>query len=241
MVALQGPLIHRLELETAASLADLTEFYGEALGLRIRDRTSDCLTIVAGQTELVFCRAKESGAAPFYHFAFNIPQNKIELARAWQLERTPLELPPPNLRDARLPDDIVHFRHWDAHSVFFWDPGGNFVEYIARHTMANGSAGDFSSRDILYASEIGLATDDTSALAQTLMESFDLDTYGSGSAAFHAVGDEQGLLIAMRRGRQMGWQNGRPIEPAKVDVEVSSIRQAKHVFAEYPYTVGATP
>ena len=51
---------------------------------------------------------------------------------------------PERNRAAGLPPDIVDYSHWNAHSIFFLDPGGNVVEYIARHDLKNGAPGAFS-------------------------------------------------------------------------------------------------
>lgn len=233
------PRLKRLELATAAPLAEMRRFYGEFLGLPILDESRDRLTVAGGETPITFVPAPEGFPDPFYHFAFNIPENKILTARDWQLERTPIEAPGPNLQDPDMPPEVVHFRHWDAHSIFFWDPGGNIVEYIARHTLDNPAPGEFSSRDILYASEIAFVTDDTAALADQLCDGFALDPYGDGGDAFRAVGDELGLLLVMLRGRQMGWANGRPIDVAPAKVEIRAERSAELQPEPYPYQVGS--
>ena len=218
----------------------MKRFYGELLGLSVLEDGSDRLTIAGGETRLTFLPSTDGDSAPFYHFAFNIPENKILAARAWQLERTSLEPPGADLRDPEMPPDVVVYRHWDAHSIFFWDPGGNFVEYIARHTLDNGSTGDFSPRDILYASEIALVSDDTADLAGRLRERFGLEPYGRGSDVFRAMGDELGLLIVMRRGRQMGWARARPIDVAPVDVSIAGATGAELRMDGLPYRIEAS-
>lgn len=112
--------IARLRLETAAPLSQMGEFYGRLLGLDVLDEGSAGLSIEAGESQIHFVPAESGGvAAPFYHFAFNIPQNKLLAAREWQRQRTPLIAPDAGLRDPRFPDDVVHFVNWNAHSVFF--------------------------------------------------------------------------------------------------------------------------
>ncbi len=127
-----GHRILSLELLSAAPLATMRDFYQRLLGLRVVDDQPERLTIAAGETTLTFVNAEPDDGKPFYHFAFNIPENKIEAASNWQRERTPLLPIPPRLQDSRYPNDVVNYAHWNAHSVFFFDPAGNVVEYIAR-------------------------------------------------------------------------------------------------------------
>src|SRR5207249_7567926 len=130
---------------------------------------------------------------PFYHFAFNIPENKVLAAHRWQKKRTPLLPIPKTLRDPGYPDEVVNY-HWNAHSIFFFDPSSNVVEYIARHDLKNGAPGGFASQDILYASEIGLIVDDVPATASKLKDIVVLNQDKGGSYQFTALGVERGLL-----------------------------------------------
>ena len=76
---------------------------------------------------------------------------------------------------------MVDFSHWNAHSVFFYDPAGNVVEYIARHDLKNAAPGGFGSADILYASEIAWIVDDVAATASTLKKVVGIDQYRGAS------------------------------------------------------------
>ena len=103
-----GPRILALRLLTAAPLAEMRAFYHDRLGLAVLAHTETELTIAGGKTPITFVRADPDQGRPFYHFAFNIPQNKVMGARAWQLEqsqRKGLEPAPdsPFLRRAQLP------------------------------------------------------------------------------------------------------------------------------------------
>ena len=154
--------IRALRLQTAAPLDAMRGFYGDTLGMRVLSRTQDELTVAGGTTTITFV-ATDRGA-PFYHFAFNIPERKILAAREWQRQHTPLFKTPRRQIDSGYPDDVRHFRSWNAHSVFFFDPAENVVEHIARHDLPStndlGSPGDaFTPEDILYASEIAFASD----------------------------------------------------------------------------------
>ena len=137
-------------------------FYGKTLDLRIMDEGADRFSVEAGETRLTFIAGTDvaGGRGPFYHFAFNIPENKILPALEWQKARTPLLAIPERNRAAGYPIDVVDYRHWNAHSIFFLDPAGNVLEYIARHDLKNGNTAKFDWADLLYISEIGLVVDD---------------------------------------------------------------------------------
>src|SRR5690606_32649521 len=110
---------------------------------------------------------------------------------------------------------------WNAHSVFFFDPAGNVVEYIARHDLANAAPGDFGVDDILYASEIAFVVDDVPGAAETLAEAAGAGLYRGSSDQFAAVGDELGLLLVMKRGRVISFDS-----PERKAVDVFPSRAA---------------
>lgn len=219
--------IFALRLLTGAPLEEMAAFYGGKLGLPIETSEAGHLRVTAGATQITFVAVSESQGSPFYHFAFNIPENKILAARAWQLERSQLFITPETLRDSRYPDDVRHFRSWNAHSVFFWDPAGNVVEYIARHDLGNPAAGPFTSRDILYASEIAFVSDDVPRAASGLEAALAWPQYRSASDAFHASGDESGLLLLFKRGRELGDALRDRPAPADVFATQATIRGSK--------------
>lgn len=174
---------------------ELRRFYEEALELPVT-LDSDKLTVEAGTTRLIFSATDHpADREPFYHYAFNIPENKIEAARQWQKERTPL------LR--RGEKEVIHFSRVNAHSVYFNDPAGNIVEYIARHDLKNAATGKFSSKDILYASEIGLVVDDVPQTVREIKDSLGFEFFKGGyrSDSFTPVGDAHALLILVKRNR----------------------------------------
>src|SRR5262249_6039465 len=64
-------------------LAELRAFYREKLHFPIMEETGDSVTFQAGATALTFVRTPEEHSRPFYHFAFNIPENKLPAAKEW--------------------------------------------------------------------------------------------------------------------------------------------------------------
>jgi catechol-2,3-dioxygenase len=237
-----GARIAGLRLLTSTALAKIRDFYHQTLGLPVLKEAAEQLTIGAGGTRITFVFEERADAAPFYHFAFNIPENKLPAARLWQLERTPLMRPIAELRDPQFPDDVVHFKNWNAHSVFFCDPAGNVLEFIARHDLNNAQTGTFASSDILYASEIGLIVDDVPAAAADLTRSLDLPQYRQGSDAFMALGDERGLLLVMKRGRVLSPNTADKDKAAGVfatAIEMSGRNSVDYRVAGFPYELSA--
>src|SRR5262245_28456407 len=86
----KSPRIVSLSLLSSASLMHMKAFYHGLLGLDLIEEKPDSLTIAAGTTRLTFLPSRLQDEKPFYHFAFNIPENKIRSAWAWQKERTAL-------------------------------------------------------------------------------------------------------------------------------------------------------
>src|SRR5262245_58107489 len=189
--------ILRLRLQTA-KLADLRRFYTQVLEFPIIDESKDLITFRAGATEITFTAADRGD--PFYHVAFNIPENKLAASKKWLAPRTEI---------LKRPDgtDEYHFTSWNAHAIYFLDPAGNILEFIARHNLRNASDGDFSARDILHASEIALVVDDVNAAVKSAHDQLGLDVFaGSRSDQFAAVGDDHRLLIIAKRNRP--WNAG---------------------------------
>ncbi|ANM32357.1 hypothetical protein ABI59_19080 [Acidobacteria bacterium Mor1] len=195
----------------------MADFYAGVLEFEVLERSRRHLTVAAGETRLRYDYQPAESGSPFYHVAFNIPENKILSARDWQLERTELD---PNPNAPRHPDhpDIVHFAQWDAHAVFFRDPAGNILEHIARHTLDNAAAGPFTSRDISCCSEIALVldADDLRPEADRLGAAIGLPRYRNSSAQFVALGDENGLVLVMKKGVSL--RGDADIYPTEVEL-----------------------
>ena len=139
-----SPGIISLVLQTS-KLADQRRFYTGRLGLPVIAETADSVTLGAGATRLTFTAVATGD--PFYHFAFNIPENTLGTAKESLAHRDP---PIPLIKK---PDggDEYHFESWNAHAVYFLDPAGNIVEFIARHNLGNASvdAEVFDPRNML--------------------------------------------------------------------------------------------
>jgi catechol 2,3-dioxygenase-like lactoylglutathione lyase family enzyme len=241
LASVRPPRTHRLaqcELRTGASLDAMRAFYGDRLGLPIAQEGTS-LAIRAGDTRILFVH-DPAGGQPFYHFAFNIPENKIRQARDWQLERSALLPIPERNRASGYPPEVVDYSHWNAHSIFFLDPAGNVVEYIARHDLKNADNSAFSWTDILYASEIALVVDDVEAEAARLATVADVTQYKGATDQFTAMGDEYGLLLVMKRGRVVDFTSNphNGVRVYRTGVTVRGPKTTTYTFADYPYQLG---
>jgi catechol-2,3-dioxygenase len=184
--------IHELRLPTTHLDAQLA-FYRDVMSLPVVASGAGHFAVQAGATRLIF--TTEGEAAPVYHFAFNVPRNGFPSACAWIEARVPL------IADAK-GATTWHSDGWNADMLYFYDPAGNIVEFIARQTLDYERPTPFSSADIQCISEIGWAVDDVRATVTHLSARLRIPTYdGEGSDSFSALGDEHGLLILVRKGR----------------------------------------
>lgn len=176
-------------LETA-QLAEMKDFYNGTLGLALLEEEENSFAVQAGATKLCFVRGEGN---PFYHFAFNIPENKIEEAIKWLDGRVKL------LEEEG--ETLVFFPHWNAHSIYFLDPAGNIVEFISRHNLANRREGAFTSQDILCVSEIGMPVDDVMDTIEKMQTVLQLPVWREPTSQFAPLGGEDGLFILVAIGR----------------------------------------
>jgi catechol-2,3-dioxygenase len=209
----------------AADLKAQQRFYHQTLGCPVVREGAEQITIQAGGTRLIFRQARPEQGRPMYHFAFNIPENKLDLARRWLHERTPVIV-----KDGR---EVFHYPSWNAHSVYFYDPAGNIVEFIARHNLANATPGPFSQREILYASEIGLVVDDLEREVAALRSRLGLDVYRTGAPDLVPVGDEHRLLIVVLRGRK--WFQTTPATVHPTAAKLAGKPPTQYQVAGFPY------
>ncbi|WP_085505155.1 hypothetical protein [Thalassobacillus devorans] len=67
-------------------------------------------------------------------------------------------------------EDEADFSHIQAHSLYFYDPAGNVVEFISRHSTAEKSEEPFSSKSILNISEMSLTVEGAIKTGRKLIE-----------------------------------------------------------------------
>jgi catechol-2,3-dioxygenase len=217
----------------APDLAAQKSFYRDTLGLPVVRDSEEELTIGAGTTRLSFRGARPADGSPIYHFAFNIPENKLPAAQEWLAARTPLIV-----KEGR---KVFHFPTWNAHSIYFHDAAGNIGELIARHDLDNAAPGPFAVEDVLYASEIGLVVDDVPGTVEALDTHLGLPVYRAGTSTLVPVGDEHRLLIVVRRGHV--WLPTRNTEAAvfPIEAELAAARPATYTLPGYPFALTLSP
>ena len=230
-------LLREIHLTTKTSLDEMVDFYNGGFGFDVMLETEFKIGFQIGLTQVYFSKVNVVNA-PHYHIAFNIPENKIQHAESWHLKNYSIIQPPEHLLDQpNYSENIVYFRHWDAHSIFFYDPAGNLLEYIARHTLNNPStSSSFSPTDILYASEIGFVVKDVNTWRDKLMANSSLTAYANQSNSFGALGDEHGLVLLFSDQGRAVFNRGRKRDIYKTQVRLrANSNMAKGVFASYPY------
>ena len=143
----------------------------------------------------------EPGPAVCSHFAVNVPPQRFEEAVAWARDRV------------ELVDDDVPFSAWRARSAYFFDPGGNIVELIARERAPGEDL-------FLEISEVGLPVTDVGAAVEWLESELGLPHFSGNRRDFSAVGDDRGLFIVVPVGRPwLFTEEPAPDVPVRVTIE----------------------
>lgn len=223
------PRLLHMELQ-ANKLDELRSFYRKKLGLTISADTSDGFTMKTGPSTIQY-KAAPPQTEPFYHFAFNIPENQFAEAKTWLSKRVPL------LIDSSTGKDEVYFAAWNAHAIYFRDPAGNIGELIARHPLKNGTTTAFSEQSLLCVSEIGLVGGDSKNLGTEVARKLDWPKSGSDMAF---VGDGMGYLIIAPTGRLWLPDRIQKAAIAPVQVKVNQSLKEPVEWPQLPYVIRGT-
>lgn len=190
-------LFKEIRLKTK-HLSELYEFYGDILELNTSYSDEKSITVIAGKTRLIFEDTIDS-KNPFYHFAFNIPNNKFDEAMEWISNKTPL------LWLEEYNGYIADFVNWKAKSFYFKDPAGNILEMITRFELGDNIDEAFSGRHIRNISEIGFVyeVDNFDSNVQQLLTTYPLVYFKKQPPLphFRAIGDDEGLFIIVPKER----------------------------------------
>lgn len=192
--------IHRLRL-TCTDIASMVAFYEGLLGFALVSRTAEQVVFQCGASVLEFV----VGDPAYYHYAFNIAPDLLEQAADWLVARG-ISLQP--FEGNR----VVPFPNWDAQAVYFYDPAGNILEFIARNRIPASGKIAFGIADVIGISEIGFASfahDETVAALRDL----GIPPFGSSTAIFSALGDDHGLFILVDAARKAWIPNMEPALP----------------------------
>jgi catechol-2,3-dioxygenase len=147
-------------------------------------------------------RLRFAGGPPVCsHFAINVAPQRFEEAVSWARER------------AELVEDDVPFDAWRARSAYFFDPGGNIVELIARERAPGEEL-------FLEISEVGLPVADVGTAVDWLESELGLPYFSGNRRDFAAVGDDRGLFIVVPVGRPWLFTDvPAPDAPLRVAIE----------------------
>jgi len=208
--------ITELQLQTNC-LSSQKEFYNKTLGLNILNFNDGSFSVNIGSSTLVF---QETTLKTYYHFAVNIPENKIKEAIAWLCPRVaPIE---------HEGSPLINFKNWNAHSVYFFDAGGNIVELIARHNLDNSTDKLFGQSHFLCISEVGMPVQNVALFCSLIEIKLKEKLWSGNTETFAAVGDENGLFIIVTEKR-----NWFPTEiqsrsfPAKTKISSPQVKGAE--------------
>lgn len=203
----------KIQIQTP-NIQQTTAFYQDILELPIIEKTVDSVSIQAGNSILKF--VEQPSFKSIYHFAFNIPENKLDEAIKWCRNKTDLIV----IEDENV---ITNFENWNAHAIYFYDNNGNLLEFIARHDLHNSETETFSSKCILNISEIGIVNENPLELGNELISKYDLNFFSknTNSEAFAAIGDDEGLLIIVRPNRNW-YPTQTPSESNKTEVRLQN-------------------
>ncbi|RVT72253.1 VOC family protein [Flavobacterium sufflavum] len=182
-----------LELLTA-DIEGTTAFYHKKMGLAILSTNKSSVSFAAGSTKLTFRYSKNTRAV--YHFAFDIPNNKLfEAFDYMEKEVAILDVIPP--------EKIADFYNWDAKSFYFYDNNGNVVEFIARYCLNNESDAAFDGASIVSVSEIGFVAKDVSVFSEELFAKYTLSVFSKQPKLekFVVLGTDTGLFILSAENR----------------------------------------
>ena len=100
------------------------QFYSETLGLTLTSTSETHFSLSIGLTTLTF---EENTNSTPYHFAINIPSNKLNEALNWLKKRI-------NVLSYE-GVEIHRFEDWNANAIYFYDADKNIVEFIGRHNL----------------------------------------------------------------------------------------------------------
>jgi hypothetical protein len=194
----------------------LSNFYSSVLELSVKHDHEKKIFFQVGRTELEFQEVKT--IVPFYHFAINIPCNKLDEARLWLKSRVELLW----MNDYN--SDIANFKGWNAKSVYFFDPAGNIVELISRFELNDPVDEKFASKHFNSISEVGIVfkAEEFDTRTDDLLQKFHLQYFSKQPPLqqFRAIGDDEGLFIIVPEDRNW-YPTDRPagIFPMEVNFE----------------------
>lgn len=171
------------------SLSETEFFYKKKLGLEVVAKTDELLCLQTGTSRLCFHLSSEI-QNPVYHFAFDIPENKLMEGLKWIRTRA-------ELIALETKEYIVDFSNWNAKSFYFYDNNGNILECIVRYDLKNVSDENFGGNSFIKISEIGFVVNDVFEFCDAVNLKYGTDYFVKQPKRenFSVLGDNQGLFI----------------------------------------------
>lgn len=187
--------IKELILKTS-SLARTKLFYHKTLELEILTESDEAISFIVGKTILTFESTTEG--KPYYHFAFNVINNKFSDSYEWIDNKLDILTPENGM-------PIVPYPDWNAQSFYFYDNNGSILEFITRFDLPYQSAEPFSTACITEISEIGIVTGNVEATSANLEKEHHIPYFAKGPrlSDFVPMGDDYGLLLVFQD--KKGW------------------------------------
>ncbi|WP_101842748.1 VOC family protein [Halobacillus sp. Marseille-P3879] len=209
--------IRKVTLKTK-DLQVMRSFYTETLGMSLEEENRDSFQISAGSSQLEFT-SNNVKDEPCYHFAFNIPSNKFKEAKAWVNTRVEI-----NCEEG---EDEAYFSHMNAHSLYFYDPAGNIVEFISRHSTSPASEAPFTIESILNISEVGLTVGDACKAGEqlTAIGVKERDNCPISNSSLNFMGDKKtgSFLLLNQPGRKWIFSNKiSAVYPLEVQLDTNN-------------------
>lgn len=205
--------LEHIQIQTN-NILKTTAFYQDVLELGIIEKKENSVSIQAGNSILKF--VESTNFKSIYHFAFNIPENKLDEAIEWCKNKVDLIV----IEDRNV---ITNFENWNANAVYFYDNNGNLLEFIARHDLNNSQPEAFNSKSILNISEIGIVNENPLELGNQLIEKYGLNFFSknTNTEVFAAIGDDEGLLIMVKPNRNW-YPTQTPSEKNKTEIRLEN-------------------
>lgn len=207
-----------------SKLQEMKKFYVEELSIPLYTQNEQSFTLKIGNTKLEFVGSDEDS---FYHFAFNIPNDKLMEARNWLVKRVEILT-----EDG---EEIIHFPSpWDANALYFFDPSGNIVELIERDRLNQFVDEEFNGVSFLNVSEIGIPVDSPEEF-KLLLNDVNIPVFRDFEQ-FKALGDDNGLFIVVNQNRKWFIGNKTPVI-SKISVTIKGDKTKLINVPNYPYKI----
>ena len=198
------------------NISNQTDFYENKIGLKIIEKSQSEVSFQIGKSVL---RLIENDKFQPYHFAINIPSNKVKEALDWLKSSVTI------LKDGENEIQNFDFDLWNAKAIYFYDHDKNIVEFIGRKNLGNESNEDFSANSLLEISEIGIPVNDIKSTYKTLKEISNIEIFDGGFERFCAIGNESGLFICINKNIKDWYPTGDKAHSSQFEIRFEEKRQ----------------